>query len=177
MGLSLPWHDLSAEMLFSVPTHSIRQRDRLKLLRKAGVGVTGGIMVGVGITLIPLPGLIIVGGVALLATKFPAAQKVLDDKRDKVADLCRDEKQGEEKSSLQYEDELTETTMETIKTGARWVGKQILPVLDHFATNNEINTVDNADVSSTYNLSPIQKNSTIIVDDDVIDSSGNIHWM
>jgi len=138
-------------------------------------------MVGVGIPLIPLPGpgeLIIVGGVALLATEFPAAQKVLDDTRDKVADLCRDEEQEEEeKSSLQYEDELTETTMETIKTGARWVGKQILPVLDHFATNNEINTVDNADVSSTYNLSPIHKNSTIIVDDDVIDSSGNIHWM
>ena len=138
-------------------------------------------MVGVGIPLIPLPGpgeLIIVGGVALLATEFPAAQKVLDDTRDKVADLCRDEEQEEEeKSSLQYEDELTETTMETIKTGARWVGKQILTVLDHFATNNEINTVDNADVSSTYNLSPIQKNSTIIVDNDVIDSSGNIHWM
>ena len=68
-------------------------------------------MVGVGIPLIPLPGpgeLIIVGGVALLATEFPAAQKVLDDTRDKVADLCRDEEQEEEKtSSLQYEDELT----------------------------------------------------------------------
>ena len=164
MGLSLPWHISLQKCYFQYQPTASANRDRLKLLRKAGVGVTGGIMVGVGIPLIPLPGpgeLIIVGKVALLTTEFLAAQKVLDDKCDKVADLCRDEEQEEEEKSLQYEDELTKTTMETIKTDARWVGKQILTVLDHSATNNEINTVDNANVSSTYNLSPIKKTAPL----------------
>lgn len=155
-------------------------QDKLKFLRKAGVAVAGGTMVGVGIPLIPLPGpgeLIIVGGVALLATEFPAAQKVLDDARDKVADLCIDEEQEqEEKSSAQYENDITETTMENIKISAKWVGKQILPVLDHFASNKP-DYIDDIDAKDTGNLRLETNEETIVFDDDIIDSSSNVHWM
>jgi hypothetical protein len=57
-------------------------------LKKAGVAVSGGAMVGVGLIMIPLPtpcGALVAGaGMAVLGTEFPQAQRVLDRTRDAV---------------------------------------------------------------------------------------------
>ncbi len=53
----------------------------LRMARKVGVAVVGGTVVATGIVLIPLPGpgtLVIVGGLAILATEFPSAQRGID---------------------------------------------------------------------------------------------------
>jgi uncharacterized protein (TIGR02611 family) len=52
---------------------------RLRLLYKIGVGVLGGLIVVVGLVLVPLPGpgwLVVFVGVAVLGTEFPAAHRV-----------------------------------------------------------------------------------------------------
>lgn len=54
-------------------------RPRLRLLYKIGVGVLGGLVVVVGLILVPLPGpgwLVVFLGVALLGTEFPAAHRI-----------------------------------------------------------------------------------------------------
>ena len=131
----------------SQPQHDEGDTDlRMKKLRKVGVAVAGGTLIAVGIPLVPLPGpgdVMIVGGVALLATEFPAAQKLIDGTRDKVSDFVQDDDQVQEDTALNVhsiskKNHTTPTTsptpQESIRTGAKWVGKQILPVLDHFAT-------------------------------------------
>jgi uncharacterized protein (TIGR02611 family) len=52
---------------------------RLRLLYKIGVGLLGGLIVIVGLVLVPLPGpgwLIVFVGVAVLGTEFPAAHRI-----------------------------------------------------------------------------------------------------
>ena len=52
-----------------------------KLARKAAVAVVGVFVIVLGIILIPLPGpgtLIILGGLAILATEFEVARRALD---------------------------------------------------------------------------------------------------
>ena len=49
--------------------------------RKATTALTGGLVVGVGVVLLPLPGpgmAIIAGGLAILGREFPAARRMLD---------------------------------------------------------------------------------------------------
>jgi hypothetical protein len=62
-----------------------------KMIRKAGVAVTGGALVVAGIPMIPMPtpgGVVVTGaGLAILATEFPAAQRVLDRSRVGLSNL------------------------------------------------------------------------------------------
>lgn len=64
-------------------------RSLLEKARKVSVGVAGGAMVLVGLPLIPAPtpgGVVVVGGgMALLATEFPAAARALDKTRERLA--------------------------------------------------------------------------------------------
>lgn len=62
-----------------------------RFLRREGkriaVGIVGGIIVIVGIVLMPLPGpgiAVVLAGLAVLATQFPWAQDLLDRARDRV---------------------------------------------------------------------------------------------
>lgn len=61
----------------------------LSKIRKVSVGITGSAMVLVGIPMIPAPtpgGVVVVGGgMALLATEFPAAGRALDKTRERLA--------------------------------------------------------------------------------------------
>jgi hypothetical protein len=72
----------------------------LKMIRKAGVAVTGGALVAVGLPMIPMPtpgGVVVVGsGMALLATEFPAAQRALDRSRQGLAHLVGDDSDDDE---------------------------------------------------------------------------------
>ena len=52
-----------------------------KTIKKTGVGIIGGLVVLIGIILIPYPGpgwLIVFAGLAILATEFDRAQRILD---------------------------------------------------------------------------------------------------
>lgn len=55
-------------------------RRPLHRTRKLVVGIVGGLVVVLGVILIPLPGpgsLVIVGGLAILATEFPVAERAM----------------------------------------------------------------------------------------------------
>jgi hypothetical protein len=71
-----------------------------KMIRKAGVAFTGGVLVVAGIPMIPMPtpgGVVVVGsGMALLATEFPAAQRVLDRSREGLANIVGEESDDDE---------------------------------------------------------------------------------
>jgi len=74
-----------------------------EILRKAAVGVAGGALITVGIPLIPLPGpgdFMVVGGLALLATEFPAAKKVLIRGRDELRRAVEECDEDEEEVRL-----------------------------------------------------------------------------
>lgn len=77
------------------------QREKaLKALKKGAVAVTGTALVVAGIPLIPMPtpgGVIVSGsGLALLATEFPAAQRVLDRSRDGLEKMVGKEEDDED---------------------------------------------------------------------------------
>ena len=60
----------------------------LRLASKVAVGVAGTVITAVGLLLVPLPGpgwLIVFGGLALLATEFSWAARVLSFARHRVA--------------------------------------------------------------------------------------------
>ena len=74
------------------PTSRSLSRDELRALgRKAGAAVAGGSLIALGIPLLPMPGPVgeamSIGGMAVLAKEFPAAQKVLDVSRDKLVEV------------------------------------------------------------------------------------------
>ncbi len=55
--------------------------------RKVVTAIVGGVVVVIGVILIPLPGpggLIVLGGLAVLATEFDGAQKLVDRIKDRV---------------------------------------------------------------------------------------------
>lgn len=82
---------------------------RADLIRKTSVAVAGTALIVAGVPLVPLPGpgdFMILGGVALLATEFPAAQRVLDGTRDKLVEVLGDD-----------EDEIEETAQEKEQIG------------------------------------------------------------
>ena len=70
-----------------------------QIVRKAAVAISGGALIAVGIPLIPLPGpgcLVVAGGLSVLASEFPAAQKVLDRGKENLEQFA--EKKDEEDS-------------------------------------------------------------------------------
>lgn len=77
-------HQLPSSSQSTSPNNA--REKALKTLKKASVAVTGTALVVAGIPMIPMPtpgGVIVAGsGMALLATEFPAAQRVLDRSRD-----------------------------------------------------------------------------------------------
>lgn len=69
--------------------HKVRQTYALFLLRhskRVGVAIIGGLVIIIGLILIPYPGpgwLIVFGGLAVLATEFKFAAKVLEKLKEK----------------------------------------------------------------------------------------------
>ena len=60
--------------------------------RKAGVGVVGVVTIALGIALIPLPGpgsLVILGGLTILGSEFPAARRLSDRTKKSARDMAR----------------------------------------------------------------------------------------
>ena len=58
-------------------------------LKKSGIGVLGGLVVVLGLILVPYPGpgwLIVFAGLAILATEFDQAQRILDFAKGKYDD-------------------------------------------------------------------------------------------
>ena len=67
---------------------------RKKNLRKAGVAVAGGALITVGVPLIPVlctGELMIIGGMALLATEFDSAKKVLTKGKEKLVEFAEND--------------------------------------------------------------------------------------
>lgn len=152
--------------------HEEDNNERMKKLRKVGVAVAGGTLIAVGIPLVPLPGpgdVMIVGGVALLATEFPAAQKLIDDARNTVSDFVQDDDKVQEDTPTNDQSTNNHTAasttspspQESIRTGAKWVGKQILPVLDHFATVSPSSQPDTTTTATLQNLSDNQEEEEV----------------
>lgn len=70
----------------------------LEKARKAAVAVSGGAMVVVGIPLIPFPAPfgvpLVAGGLTVLASEFPAAQRVLDNGKEQLRNFAEHEEGG-----------------------------------------------------------------------------------
>ena len=67
-----------------------RVKRRSGPVRKAVVAVVGGTVTATGIVLIPLPGpgtLITLGGLAILGTEFPSAQRAVDRAKSAVGSV------------------------------------------------------------------------------------------
>jgi len=59
--------------------------------KKTAVAISGGALVAIGIPLIPLPGpgcVVVASGLSILATEFPAAQKMLDKGKEKIRNFA-----------------------------------------------------------------------------------------
>ena len=94
-------NDSEGEILRSWSRDGDSEKGRFaKMVRKAGVAVTGGSLVIVGLPMIPMPtpgGVIVVGsGMAVLATEFPAARRALDRSRKGLANMVGDESDDDE---------------------------------------------------------------------------------
>mmetsp|Transcript_15025 Transcript_15025/g.19027 ORF Transcript_15025/g.19027 Transcript_15025/m.19027 type:complete len:385 (-) Transcript_15025:115-1269(-) len=94
-----------------IDDQNIMNRERaLKALKKGAVAVTGTALVVAGIPLIPMPtpgGVIVSGsGLALLATEFPAAQRVLDKSRDGLERMVGEEEDDSDDSDDENDDKL-----------------------------------------------------------------------
>ena len=84
-----------------------RGEKALKAIKKASVAVTGGALVAVGLPIMvaPTPGGVVVcgSGLALLATEFPAAQRVLDKSRDGLERMVGKEEDDNDNSDEEKE--------------------------------------------------------------------------
>jgi Putative transmembrane protein (PGPGW) len=115
-------------------------------VRKTGVAVAGGTMVGVGLIMIPLPtpfGCVVAGsGMAVLGTEFPAAQRVLDRTCKKVADAIeyssRDDTKDEGEEAIQVcaNDKMKEILMQQqmrneapLTYNLKQIGRKVAPVI------------------------------------------------
>jgi hypothetical protein len=111
--------------------------------RKAGVAVAGGTMVGVGLIMIPLPtpfGAVVAGsGMAVLGMEFPAAQRVLDQTCNKVADVIerssRDDPQEGDEIKAYANEKMRDLVQEqkrrdtAITHNLKQLGKKVVPVI------------------------------------------------
>ena len=145
------------------------EREIPSMARKAGVALMGGALVAAGIPLIPLPGpgdFMVLGGMVLLASEFPIAQKALDRTRQGLVSVLDEEKgddnrpKGEVESVEEDQDkvdiddldisaeaflkEMKQTTKQCkqiIGEQAKRLGRNgILPLLDKVCTPGETNT-------------------------------------
>lgn len=124
-------------------------------VRKTGVAVAGGTMVGVGLVMIPLPtpfGAVVAGsGMAVLGTEFPAAQRALDRACNKVADaidsISHEDVEAIEDGEKECKDETTEVFANesmkeimdvnkkqqnkdiTFKSAAKQIGRKAAPAI------------------------------------------------
>ena len=94
---------------FAPPSSRSLSRDELRALgRKAGAAVAGGSLIALGLPLLPMPGpvgeTLSIGGMAVLATEFPAAQRVLDGTRDKLVQVL-DKTKPEEEDDPHHDDD------------------------------------------------------------------------
>ena len=82
---------------------------RNKNIKKAGVAVAGGALITAGIPLIPVlcaGELMIIGGMALLATEFDSAKNILDKGREKLTQFAlKDDEDANSKSNVDKVDE------------------------------------------------------------------------
>jgi uncharacterized protein (TIGR02611 family) len=91
--------DTSDNLMKQEPITSEKKPSIEQLVRKAAVAVSGSALIIVGIPLIPLPGpgcLVVAGGLSVLASEFPAAQKVLDRGKETLEQFA--EKKAEDDS-------------------------------------------------------------------------------
>mmetsp|Transcript_19201 Transcript_19201/g.31887 ORF Transcript_19201/g.31887 Transcript_19201/m.31887 type:complete len:244 (+) Transcript_19201:124-855(+) len=119
-------------------------------VRKTSIAVAGGTMVGVGLIMIPLPtpfGAVVAGGgMAVLGTEFPAAQRVLDQTCNKFADVIErslpkdddNDTDKEEKETEMFANESMKEIMEdkkrnvkdpTFKSVVKHIGKKAVPAI------------------------------------------------
>lgn len=71
--------------------------------KKTAVAISGGALVAIGIPLIPLPGpgcVVVASGLSILATEFPAAQKMLDKGKEKIRNFAEDESENHNEDDL-----------------------------------------------------------------------------
>merc|ERR1711935_1287116 len=71
--------------------HNIEKRPIIGRIRKGAVTMAGGVLIGVGIPLIPTPvpgALFIAGGLSLLGTEYPEAQELLDKGRVSLSEYA-----------------------------------------------------------------------------------------
>ena len=72
--------------IFMSDNHSTKPRNAKAILKKSSVGVLGGLVVILGVILVPYPGpgwLIVFAGLGVLSTEFDSAKRVLDFARGK----------------------------------------------------------------------------------------------
>jgi hypothetical protein len=120
----------------------------ISIARKAGVALAGGTLIAVGIPLIPLPGpgdFMVLGGMALLATEFPVAQRALDGTRQGLVEFLEKSEQEEVDDADDddsIEDELLKEIQKTAKQSTKALKKYaetmgrnvILPLFDKVCT-------------------------------------------
>lgn len=131
------------------------KKEESSVIRKTATAVAGGAMVGVGLIMIPLPtpfGAVVAGGgMAVLGTEFPAAQRALDKTCSAVADAieksvskdddeeldCEDGKKNNTsgeyanekmKKILEERNKSKDTTFD-IKKNVKQLGKKAVPVI------------------------------------------------
>mmetsp|Transcript_24882 Transcript_24882/g.30583 ORF Transcript_24882/g.30583 Transcript_24882/m.30583 type:complete len:321 (+) Transcript_24882:255-1217(+) len=96
--------EMDAVVIHEKENEDVDERTILKMVRKASVAVTGTALVAVGIPMIPMPtpgGVLVTGsGMALLATEFPAAQRILDRSRDGLENLVGNEEDDDEQEEI-----------------------------------------------------------------------------
>ena len=114
------------------------QRSLEDMIRKTGVAVAGGAMVGVGLVMIPLPtpfGAVIAGsGMAVLGMEFPAAQRVLEKSCNTVADAIEQNVQDNDDATLPCSNEKMKELMQssnkrTLSKSVKALGKKAVPVI------------------------------------------------
>jgi hypothetical protein len=89
--------DQEKETQVSTDDHEDEILKRKKNMKKVGVAVAGGALITAGIPLIPVlcaGELMIIGGMALLATEFDSAKKVMDKGREKLTEFAEKEEDG-----------------------------------------------------------------------------------
>lgn len=128
----------------------------LKVIRKAGVAVTGGALVAVGLPMIPMPtpgGVVVVGsGMALLATEFPAAQRALDRSRQGLATLVGDDSDDDEdkvekkKRVARVADLVFQDEQEAKKEAVRLRTKKLLNPIAAMKESKSYSTLNNKGV-------------------------------
>jgi len=93
----------------------------LERARKAAVAFSGGAMVIVGIPLIPFPAPVgvplVAGGLTVLASEFPAAQRVLDEGKDKLRTFAEHEEEAVEEVEVQVAEDDLGFGFEIVKDG------------------------------------------------------------